>query len=539
MGRIKISISVICLIMTAAVSQAAIYGRNVGGSWHETNDTWKISGSYVSTLPGSGDTASLVSADETVDLYEAVVSIGSLVVGSWDATFTKSVTLNVQSNLDTTSVNIGSATSNSGNGILAVSNATVTTGGSTLIGKTAAGALIVDGGGVFQNTAWRIDMGSQGVLTVNDGTVSLVNGLIMAEGARVDINGTSEIWIMGNDQTQSSDPLMQYIFAGWIYGNGVAGNVEVTYDGTKTIVKAVVLADTSLARSAAGSWHDTYNTWKYYGGDHGGEYLYRVPLSGDSVNLTSTENATINLYEESVMIKNLILGQWGGAESFMTLLVNTNLTIETGSISIASTGNLGSGAMVVSNAVVSTIGTTSIGKTSSGSLTVNGGGLFENTAWRVDVGSNGVVTVNDGVVSMTDALLMEDGAVVEVNGDSELWIVGSDQTQQADVLMQYISDGWIYGNGVAGNVTAVYDGSKTIVTAALPEAHLSISCSNSNAVLTSVDLSPLALSNVLQKCSSLGDEWIDVPPVSTGSSSNSWTVPSVDSGEFFRIRSWF
>jgi hypothetical protein len=121
---------------------------------------------------------------------------------------------------------------------MVVSNATVATAGSTLIGKTAAGSLTLNGA-VFSNSAWRVDMGAQGTVALNgDSILSMVNGLLMVDGARVDINGGSELWIMGNDQTQTEDPIMQYIAAGWIYGNGTAGNVQAAWDGTKTIVTA-------------------------------------------------------------------------------------------------------------------------------------------------------------------------------------------------------------------------------------------------------------------------------------------------------------
>jgi hypothetical protein len=301
--------------MAAAISQSAIYGRLAGGSWYETNSTWKVSNLYVSTLPGSEDVVSLTADDNMIDLNEASVTVFSMTLGAWESSLTKVVTLNVQSDLSTVNaIFIGAAGNNSGNGAMVVSNAVVTTKGSTLIGKTASGILTLDGGAVFQNTAWRIDMGADATIILNDGTLSMINGLLMVDGATVDINGSSELWLMNNDQTQSSDPLMQYINNGWISGNGLAGNVIATYDGTKTIVTA---------------------------------------------------------------------------------------------------------------------------------------------------------------------------------------------------------------------------------SPSLPQAHLSINCSSSNVTITSIDLYPFA-SNVFEKCSDLGiSDWTNVPPVSIGISSNSWTVPSVDRGEFFRIRSWF
>lgn len=523
-----------CFMMISAGNGLADLVRSSGGSWHETNNTWRVGSVFTDQLPDVSDAIQLYSTEDAIiDLYEGAVSVKSLSIGQWGGA-SKMVTLLVRNDLSTVNAISISITGNLGGGAMIVSNATVSSTSTTQIGTTSDGLLTIDGGGIFQNTAWRVSLGAYATVTVNDGTLSMKNALVMADGSRLDINGSSEVWIWDNDQTQEGDLLMQYIHNGWIAGNGIVGNVDVTYDGSKTIVTAVPLGNASVSRAASGSWHDTLNTWKTSSG-----YIYRTPVLTDAITLTSTENATVTLYEDSVEVRNMTLGSWGGAEKTVTLLVNTNLSTVDGGLSIASTGNIGSGAMIISNATVSTIGTTLIGKTSSGSLTVNDGGLFENTAWRIDLGSNAVVTVNDGTVSMQDRLLMEEGGQVDINGDSQLWIEGMDETQSEDLLMQYISSGWIYGNGVAGNVDVTYDGSKTIVTAALPKAHLSISCSSSNAVLTSVDLSTLALSNVLQKCSVLGDEWIDILPVSTGTSSNSWTVSSEVDGEFFRIRSWF
>lgn len=227
------------------------------------------------------------------------------------------------------------------------------------------------------------------------------------------------------------------------------------------IVVAAGSGWSDLTRSAGGNWQDTVDTWK-----EGGSFTNRLPTTSDAVKLYSTESAIIDLYESAVSITSLSIGEWGGASKTVTLLVRNNLTTAN-AISIAITGNLGSGAMIVSNATVSSASLTQIGKTSNGSLTIEGGGVFQNTAWRVDLGAYASVSIDDGRLSMLNNIIMADGATIDINGNSELWISGNHTGGSAN-LTQYINSGWITGNGEAGNVDVIYDGAKTIVTA-VPE----------------------------------------------------------------------
>lgn len=226
------------LLATASNGFPVLYGRNVGGSWHETTSTWKVGDTFVSTLPEAEDSVALVSADETIDLSGDAVTILAITIGAWDTAMNKLVTLDVQTNFTTTNViNIGSTEGKAGNGAMVVSGAAVITAGTTSIGHTSAGSLTLNKGAKFSNSTWRVDMGPQATVTLNDGVLSMVNSLLMVDGARLDLNGDAELWILNNDQTQSGDPLMQYIAAGWIYGNGEAGNVRAAYDGEKTILR--------------------------------------------------------------------------------------------------------------------------------------------------------------------------------------------------------------------------------------------------------------------------------------------------------------
>ncbi len=274
-----------CLAMMAAQSGfAAFYGRGVAGSWHETNNTWKVGGSFVSTLPGTSDVATLTSGfDGSIDLYEGAASVSSLIIGSYEATFTKTVTLNVQNALTVVNTTtIASGASHEGNGAMVVSGTTVSSG-NLKVGQTSFGALTLNGGAVFNNVNWRAEVGTNGTITLNDGTLSMINGLVMTNGARVDINGSSELWLMNNDQTQSYDPLMKYIASGWIFGNGVAGNVEATWDGTKTIVTANSIGYAGFTHLYGITGEPDSDPYDDYDGD-GQLNVYEYGLGGDPTN---------------------------------------------------------------------------------------------------------------------------------------------------------------------------------------------------------------------------------------------------------------
>ena len=234
-------ISIVCSVVLSVVGtcHADVYGRNNNGNWHDTNTTWTIGGYSVSTLPGSGDTATLMSVNgATINLYESPVMVSGIIIGSWEAALTKTVTLNVWANLSTTAAVTIGANANAGNGTMIIaSNASVSVGGSATIGTNAYGKLTINDGGSFTN-AWLLTIGEKGTVEINDGLLWMRNNLSMIDGATINICGDSELWI-NNDQTGLGSNLSQYIASGWITGNGVAGNLKVVYDGTKTIVTAI------------------------------------------------------------------------------------------------------------------------------------------------------------------------------------------------------------------------------------------------------------------------------------------------------------
>lgn len=231
-------LGMVCLALDLS---AASYGRFAGGSWHSTENTWRIGSDYTGALPGTGDVVRLVSKNEIIEISDAPVVLGSLYVGSWDAALQNQMTLEVRENLTANVLAIGylpgAPAQQWGNGELIVSGATVTAGGTVFIGGMGGGSLVVSDGGRFENNKWRIQLGANGKITIDDGIVSLKNSLVMEEGAAVYINGDSELHIVGNNQTVGGSLLWKYILNGWIYGDGAAGDVQVSYDGEKTIVR--------------------------------------------------------------------------------------------------------------------------------------------------------------------------------------------------------------------------------------------------------------------------------------------------------------
>ena len=234
-------ISVVCSVVLSVVGMchADVYGRNNNGNWHDTNSTWTIASAYVNTVPGSGDTATLMSVNgATINLYESPVIVGGIIIGAWESTLAKTVTLNVWANLSTTAAVAIGANANAGNGTMIIaSNASVSVGGSATIGTNAFGTLTINDGGSFTN-AWQLTIGDKGSVEINDGLLWIRNNVVMTNGASVDICGASEFWINGN-HTGAGSNLSKYIADGWITGNGVAGNLSVVFDGTKTIVTAI------------------------------------------------------------------------------------------------------------------------------------------------------------------------------------------------------------------------------------------------------------------------------------------------------------
>ena len=230
----------VLFFLVSGFASAEIFGRFSSGSWHDLKGTWRIGSEFVEKLPGSDDVVQLISKDEIIELSDASVTVKSLGVGSWEPGLVQKVVLIVRTNLTAELINIGFSKDvprqRWGSGELVVSGGEVITHGNTFIGGTGNGTLTVSNGGVFRNNAWRITLGSTGKIVIDDGIVSMKNGVLMEEGAIIHINGTSQLHISGSNQSRAGSPILDYIKSGWIFGNGTAGNVLITYDGQKTVI---------------------------------------------------------------------------------------------------------------------------------------------------------------------------------------------------------------------------------------------------------------------------------------------------------------
>ena len=233
--------SIIFAFFVNGLVHADIFGRFAGGSWHDQKNTWRIDGNFVEKLPGSADAVQLVSQNKTIELSDSPVIVKALNIGTWDPGLTQKAVLVVRTNLTAEVINIGflkDAPNNQwGNGELVVSGAEVATKGITAIGGMGSGTLTVSNGGVFRNNTWRIALGKGGKLVIDDGVVSMKNGLTMEEGSVIHINGKSQLQILGINLSRYGSPVLEYIQSGRIFGNGTAGNVQVIYDGDKTIIR--------------------------------------------------------------------------------------------------------------------------------------------------------------------------------------------------------------------------------------------------------------------------------------------------------------
>lgn len=232
--------------------------------------------------------------------------------------------------------------------------------------------------------------------------------------------------------------------------------VQVCFGG---VVNNISKTDDATFWDTPKSWHNT-EIWS----------TGVVGSTNDDVSVVSKpEDLTVNLFESAVTVNTLRLGRYAGANpAVATLHVTTNLTVAN-FVNIAYAG--GNASFIVDGAMVSSGASTSIGHADyAGTLTVDAGGVYELVG-TFSMYTNSTVTVNDGIVKALapsgSRISMKEGAAFYLNGSSQLWL-GGDQTGAGSVFNGYVDNGWIYGDGVAGNVQAVYDGEKTIVTVPEP-----------------------------------------------------------------------
>ena len=226
--------------------------NNTASFWnteHDFNDgdIWfSQSGTFPTITTADQVLFTSKTANSTVNLINAAVSSKTLKVGSVGDAGNYTATLNVFQNFTTAEIlQVGV----SANGILNVIGATVSSGGNATFGNTTTtGVMNITSGGTFQTTSAFV-MNANSTVTVTDGTLKMLQtdiitnvSLSMLEGAILDLQGDSQLWLTG-DQTVVGSNLNNYITSGWILadGNTGAANFSQVFDGANTIVSVVAL----------------------------------------------------------------------------------------------------------------------------------------------------------------------------------------------------------------------------------------------------------------------------------------------------------
>ena len=208
-----------------------------------------------------------------------------------------------------------------------------------------------------------------------------------------------------------------------------------------------------------------------------------LPTSGNhTLSMSSQYDSTVSITTTSYSFSDVKIGRYDQAPfpTTLTLNVSQDLTA-TGLFKIGADGGSAVVDIIGAGTVVSAGGNVTIGDgttEATGELKLTSGSTFVTTSAFV-MNSNSTVNVVDGTLKMlqTDiirnvSLLMSEGAILDLQGDSELWLTG-DQTVVGSNLNNYITSGWILadGNTGAANFSQVFDGANTIVSvvALVPE----------------------------------------------------------------------
>jgi len=204
-----------------------------------------------------------------------------------------------------------------------------------------------------------------------------------------------------------------------------------------------------------------------------------LPTSGNhTLSMSSQYDSTVSITTTSYSFTDVKIGRYDQAPfpTTLTLNVSQDLTA-TGLFKIGADGGSAVVDIIGAGTVVSAVGNVTIGDgttVATGELKLTSGSTFVTTSAFV-MNSNSTVNVVDGTLKMlqTDiignvSLLMSEGAILDLQGDSELWLTG-DQTIASSDFNTYLASGWITSNGNTGaaNFSQVYDGTNTIVSVAL------------------------------------------------------------------------
>lgn len=220
------------IVFAVSCVQSATVVRDTNGEWFDDAANWNNLTSGGNNFPSSGDVARVEvpngSTPVTVTQRSAPVSVNVLTIGLGNVG--AKAKLVIQTNLTTgTTANIA-ISGNSATGEIAVDGGTLDVGSYLTVGHSSNGfatlSVTNDGQVVISG---KMDVKGKGVVVMsNRGTVDIGGSLLMEDGATVYLSGKSQILIEGN-QTSDED-LLSYISNGWIYGNGEAGLVDVSYD---------------------------------------------------------------------------------------------------------------------------------------------------------------------------------------------------------------------------------------------------------------------------------------------------------------------
>lgn len=228
--KIKNILLVAGAVMFSAISSDAVVIRTVGGEWFDDAANWS-----TGSFPQVSDGVTRVETPDnstsiTLSLSSASATIDTLTLGLGEGATTQ--TLVVQTNLTAqTAVNVAISGSQ-----LTYSTLTVDGGvalspsfylGTTGSGAASSGTVSVVNGGVI-DASTQFYMRERSSATVGTDSSILTGSLVMDSGALLYLEGTAEVVFGGN--LLSDEDLNSYIDNNWIYGDGVAGDVQLSYN---------------------------------------------------------------------------------------------------------------------------------------------------------------------------------------------------------------------------------------------------------------------------------------------------------------------
>ncbi len=366
-------------------------------------------------------------------------------------------------------------------------------GNPTFIGNNSNALMVVEAGGSasFGTHLWTgFDPGSDGMLTMNGGTVSVsgmfglgwnggkgtanINGGTLnlsqwqetnsIQGASVlNVAGTGLVVITGNKY----DSVTNFVSSGKITANGGGGTVAVDYGnirvGKTTIyVSGIYVApeeahwDPAANPSSTGKWNESTNWAGFTVPAITTKTIFNVP-GATPCTLTNAAFA------------RLVMGDNGPGG---TLIITNGGNLTTTATDWSAIGYNSNALMVVESG-----GSVSFGQQlligvvppSDGTLVMNGGTVSVAGLFRLGsvAGGKGTANINGGTLNLSqwdDVNSIQAASVLNVSGSGTV-VINGDRTVSVD---SYITSGQITANG-GTNVAYSYDGGtdKTTITSAV------------------------------------------------------------------------